>query len=229
MKKINEEIQNLIVKLREEGKTISEIAETTKVSESSCGRIIRENNVEMSGNVEDKEIKKLAKGVDLNDPQLQLLFNLNRIAKQSGTNLREFLQKVEFNYSEMLKITNRPHEFYLFLMDLCSTIFEINFEKPKIIDKINKLVDRGIFVFDVEDKIKVIEQKHEKVKTKCKTLIEVYNRKKTELNIKLKKIAERIQHTAYLNKGQNDRSITDEQMIKIAQVIIDNIAKNEVK
>lgn len=214
LKKISEEIKNLIIRLREEGKKISEIAITTKTSESSVGRVLRENNVETPESINEKAVKKITKGVDINDPTLQVFFNLNRVAKECGSNLFEFLQKVEYTYNEMLKITNRPHELYLWLIDLASTVFSLNFEKPEVVEKIIKLVDKGIFLFGVEDQIK---RKKQELEGFCKVFYEA----KTQYNRKLAEISGKIKTAAYFHKGGTEpNTVSKEDMFKIAQILL---------
>jgi len=230
MKKISDEIKNLMVKLREDGKTISEIADTTKVSESSVGRILRENNVKSPDSINEKAIQKFSKGINLNDPQLELFFNLNRVAKQCGSNIGEFLQKVEYNYNELLKVTNKPHEIYLFLMDLCLVVFSMNFYKPEVVNKIIKLVDRGLFLSNIESKIQIKEKELEEIKSNIKGYIQAYHQKKIQLNAELVDIAQKIQFANFIHSGnKNPNSVSSEDMEKVVSVLLQNTTESGVE
>jgi len=229
MKKIPIEIKELIINLRKEGKTISEIADKTKTSESSVGRILRESNIPNPSGDDSKAVRKMTKGIDLNDPQLQLFFNLNRIAKECGSSLREFLTKVEYNYNELLKVTNNPQEVYLFLMDLSLAVFSLNFEKPKVVERILGLVKRGIYLSNIETKINQKQKEYEELKGECMGFFEVFKEKKALLNSQLGKIAEKIQYATYFHKGQTEpNSISNENMLTIANVLLSQLDGNEV-
>lgn len=116
MKKIPEEIKDLIIKLRNKGFSIKDITERSYISESSVNRILKENNVKKPQKKEEDTIGYTL--LSLKNPNSQLIFNLNRIAKECETDLSEFLTNIARMYNEILKITSKPSEFYYFLIDL---------------------------------------------------------------------------------------------------------------
>jgi len=224
MKKIPDEIKELILKLRNEGKTISEIAIKTKTSESSVGRILKDKGVTLPTS-KSKSMNKVAKGVNLNDPQLQLFFNLNRVAEKCGSNLGEFLQKVEYNYGELLKVTDKPHGVYLFLMDLCLAVFKMNFSEMEVIGKINQLVGRGVYLCNIESKIIQKESEIKQIQANYKAISELYFQKKAQMETQLKDIGSKIQMATIFS----NTNINKQDVLKIANIIMKMADNQEEK
>ena len=165
MKKIPEEIKDLIIKLRNKGFSIKDITERSYISESSVNRILKENNVKKPQKKEEDTIGYTL--LSLKNPNSQLIFNLNRIAKECETDLSEFLTNIARMYNEILKITSKPSEFYYFLIDLCCVVFKKNFDEPEIVKSMKVLVNQGIYLFDIHRKI-------DKIKEKCNQQVLIY-------------------------------------------------------
>jgi len=166
VKKITNEIKQLIINLANDGLTKKKIAEKTGVSRTTVYSILGEENIDIQ--IEDSQDDQLGdkvteaivgEGWDLSERIPQLIYNLKRIAKKSQTNLLEMMEEIEDILDFYLSRSKKPVEIYDKIVDF------VNFLKDKddyeLFENLEGLIEKGYYLSQVEEKIEIGENEIE--------------------------------------------------------------------
>ena len=166
---ITEEQKQKIISLYQKGINKKDISRITTVSYPSVRRILDESEInDDSGNLQEKaeQTKKTLTEIFnyenyTEESVLELVYNLKRIAKESGKDLGAFVEDLSYIFDMYYKHSPNPIKLFDFLLGISehlSLIYD-NIE-PKAFNEIVELYyNKGIFIKDADEYLADIEEK----------------------------------------------------------------------
>lgn len=177
---ISEEKKTKILELYNNGVNKKDIAKLEEVSYPTIRNVLNDNNKEQKkGELKEKnEVieKKLSEIFNYENYTekcvLDLIFNLKRIANETGSELGDFIESIELIFDKYHKKTENPVKLFNFLLEISENMNVItdHIDVNVLITVIDKFVNREIEMEQAEEFIADIEAKAELANNNTKEL-----------------------------------------------------------
>jgi len=186
---ISEEKKERITELYEKGLSKKEISRTVQVSYPSIKSILDENDIKQNQEVINERnevlINKLSDIFNYEncteEAVLELIFNLKKIANDSGIDLGEFIEDIEFIFDKINKYIENPIKLFNFIVDISSNLslaFD-SIEPEPFLEIVDLYYDKGLQIREADEYIAEIEIKAERLLENVKP---EYNKYQNKIN-----------------------------------------------
>jgi lambda repressor-like predicted transcriptional regulator len=179
---ISEEKKSKIIELREKGLNKKEISRATQVSFPTIKNILDENEIKQNQEIINERngvlVKKLSEIFNYEncteESVLDLIFNLKRIANDSGRELGEFVEDIEFIFDRINKYTENPIKLFNFIVNISSNLSLLfnSIEPEPFLEIVQDYYESGLSLKEAKEGMSEIEEKAESLLEKVK---EEYN------------------------------------------------------
>ena len=169
---ISIEKKNKIIELREKGLNKKEISRATQVSFPTIKNILDDNEIKQNQDLLNERnevlVKKLSEIFNYEncteESVLDLIFNLKRIANDSGMELGEFVEDIEFIFDKIHKHTENPIKLFNFIVDISNSLSLLfnSIEPEPFLEIIQDYYESGLNLNEAKESIIEIEEKAER-------------------------------------------------------------------
>ncbi len=195
---ITEEQKSKIIELYQKGVSKKDIQKLEMVSYPSIRNILNENDINDKPERLQEKAEKTEKTLSeifeyencTEEAVLDLIYNLRRIAKESGSELGDFIEDIEFIFNKYHKITENPVKLFNFLLDISENLSLIydNIEPETFLEIVELYYDKGLQIREVDEYMIENDAKAERILKNVKEELDKYQDKINNAQIELQKL-----------------------------------------
>ena len=189
MVKITEEIKNLIYELNEQDVSVKDIVAKLNICRSSVYNTLKEAGKEPAEPKNDEENQALQLTLTdifnvenyTKETKIDLIFNLRKIAQQSGSDVGGFMDDIETILGNCYRYSDNTIKLFCFIVDIAnnlSLVFD-EIEPQRLVEAVERFYDREISMERCEDYIDtwniMRQEEYDKLGEKIRKAQDIYD------------------------------------------------------